>query len=565
MTPVPFVQRAVLHQPGRVLALVAAAALVACGGGGGGAPAAPSGVTVSGVAATGLALANATVDLKCASGTGTATTREDGGYDVTVTDGALPCIVRVTGTADGAQVTLHSLASGSGSTATANVTPLTELLLARATGSVPSGLFESFSAGNAPTVEALATARTELLTQLSTVVGRDLTAIEDPFTTALVADVAGDTGRGNAYDDALEALKASVPVAALPALVGQVASTVGTGAPVTLAEVITNVSRGTLANCPAALSGKYRLVEYTGAIDEVEFRFGTTNTLGDGTPIVPSSTQPCEFTVDATTMVIGSAGAGVFRDPERVGYIFPVQSHRLADVVGDWDFLESGIEETNLGRHFVGRMNFSATGAATVCEFDVMGNSFASCMPDDETVTIAQGTDGGFVLSYGSDRSPVYGYRAPNGALTLFGSNNPNHVTEPGSFRTHFVLTRPQVARTQTVGSVVRYWEFQQLYVANADTALNGTLSTSGTADQLSVTAASETSVTRTRASDSRVDTLALNRPITGLRFRAPVPGLASVFVRQLPGLDIGVAIDNAPAHFYVITVQQRPAATVQP
>jgi hypothetical protein len=93
--------------------------LVACGGSdSSGGP--PSG-TISGTAAVGTALANATVQLSCKNGSGSTTTNSNGAYTVTFGfDG--PCAI----TASGGGVTLYSFAAGTG---TFNVTPLTELLL----------------------------------------------------------------------------------------------------------------------------------------------------------------------------------------------------------------------------------------------------------------------------------------------------------------------------------------------------------------------------------------------------------------------------------------------------
>ena len=55
-------------------------------------------MTISGTAATGLALADSAVEVKCAQGAGTATTDANGAYSLVIPDAALPCIVKVTGT-----------------------------------------------------------------------------------------------------------------------------------------------------------------------------------------------------------------------------------------------------------------------------------------------------------------------------------------------------------------------------------------------------------------------------------------------------------------------------------
>ncbi|SDF95827.1 hypothetical protein [Paraburkholderia phenazinium] len=102
-------------------AAFAASALVACGGGG----ASPEG-TVSGTAAVGAALANATIQLSCKNGSGSATANANGAYSATFQfDG--PCTI----TATSGAITVQSFASGSG---TFNVTPLTQLLLSYLAG-----------------------------------------------------------------------------------------------------------------------------------------------------------------------------------------------------------------------------------------------------------------------------------------------------------------------------------------------------------------------------------------------------------------------------------------------
>ena len=115
----------------------AAAALVGCGGGGS-APATgttSTPLTLTGTAATGAALAGRPVDAKCATGTGTATSATAGTYTISVTDGVLPCALRITA-ADG--TVLYSVASGAGSSAVANINPVTHLVVAALTGADPA-------------------------------------------------------------------------------------------------------------------------------------------------------------------------------------------------------------------------------------------------------------------------------------------------------------------------------------------------------------------------------------------------------------------------------------------
>lgn len=128
---------------------LAAIALTACGGGSGSStgssistpltpatPVTPANLTVSGTVSTGTSnIASAAVDSKCATGTGSTTvTASTGGYGITIAGGKLPCMLRAT-LADG--TSLHTYATTGTDAATANLTPLTELVVAQVTGSTP--------------------------------------------------------------------------------------------------------------------------------------------------------------------------------------------------------------------------------------------------------------------------------------------------------------------------------------------------------------------------------------------------------------------------------------------
>ncbi len=106
------------------LVLGGSALLAACGGGGGGSDGG-SALTLKGTAATGAPLVGA-VTATCKSGTGTATSNLDGSFAVVVNGGVGPCLLAITPTGG---ATLYSVTSGSGATQTANITPMTNLLV----------------------------------------------------------------------------------------------------------------------------------------------------------------------------------------------------------------------------------------------------------------------------------------------------------------------------------------------------------------------------------------------------------------------------------------------------
>jgi len=74
------------------------------------------------VAATGAAIGGKTVEAKCSAGTGSATSNADGSYSISVTSGSLPCVLKV---APASGPALYSVATGSGSSAVANISPVT--------------------------------------------------------------------------------------------------------------------------------------------------------------------------------------------------------------------------------------------------------------------------------------------------------------------------------------------------------------------------------------------------------------------------------------------------------
>ncbi len=155
------------------LGVITAAVLAACGAGGGDHGGGAS-VTLDGLAATGAPMANAAVAARCVSGGGSTSSAADGTFTVTLADPALPCLVQVR--RDG--LTLHGFAAQGGRV---NVTPLTELLVARAIGGDPAQAFAGFDAARAAVLQAaLDAARTYVQEQASALAGGLITG--DPLT-----------------------------------------------------------------------------------------------------------------------------------------------------------------------------------------------------------------------------------------------------------------------------------------------------------------------------------------------------------------------------------------------
>ncbi len=196
--------KAIQNKLGLIAICVGALTLVACGGDSATVP-----LTLRGVAATGLAIDGGSVDVRCVSGTGTATTLANGSYTVNVQNGQGPCLVTVTKGA----VVLRSISprSTTGS-AVVNVTPFSNaivdaLVVAKGAGSV-TGLINS---ATAPSNTELTAAVTAVVTQINVAL---VAAGEPPLAAntdllsspTYVAATATAPGIGDATDKALDFL-----------------------------------------------------------------------------------------------------------------------------------------------------------------------------------------------------------------------------------------------------------------------------------------------------------------------------------------------------------------------
>ncbi len=190
-----------------ITALLVGFILTGCGGGssssGGSTPATTS---LSGTAAVGFAVANGTVNIKCASSTSIAssTTSASGAIQATLSGQTLPCAIQVSGgTINSVANTTnyHSIATSAGNV---NVTPLTDLLIANLAGTAtPSAWFASLTTTQLAAIAAgqVTTATTNVKTALG--LTTQLAGI-DPITTVFTPT------NDNVMDNTLEALQTAI-------------------------------------------------------------------------------------------------------------------------------------------------------------------------------------------------------------------------------------------------------------------------------------------------------------------------------------------------------------------
>lgn len=477
------------HLAPTALALTLTLALAACGGGSDGSTpdavpeVVPTLQTLTGTAATGAALAAAPVEAKCSGGSGSATTGADGVFTVSnlPSGTALPCVLKVTGPGGA----LFSVATGSGASAVANLTPVTTLAVAHLTGDNTASYYAGFDASAAA---ALTTTQVQASVAAVKAVlaasGVDLGST-DVLAGPLVA--ASVSTAGNAYDQALDALNAKL--AAAGTTLAEVATSLAAANPAPIGgsrPTLSNVAslpadlllKPRASNCAALRSGSYRSIDLedattqdypqgggyptlTTVIDAATLK--VTDDVGHETlTLVPAG--DCRYTIDDgvgtgpdAEVIVTGAGVILVRYLSdnvngiwRASVLVPVQSHTLAELAGDWNTL--GFDRSSDDQPHVLRTDtatLSATGAIsglTSCSGLATG-----CASETTTTQVTADGSGGFHLQGDGWRDRLWAYRAGGGELMLIGQNANGVVS---------FFTRKQARVLPAVGDVSEGWQF---------------------------------------------------------------------------------------------------------
>lgn len=180
-----------------------AMAIAGCGGGGGGGapgPAPAPGDKVSGLAAVGAPVTGAQVVLRCANGvTGQTTTDAEGRWALELSNPQFPCLATLSNSTSHPGVTLRSIAQDTGHV---NITPLTELVLARAAKQTSSSLDDISGSALLELASSLEVAQSDVITIL---VAQGFPASDLAVFTGQFAATKGDS-----YDDLLEQIAISL-------------------------------------------------------------------------------------------------------------------------------------------------------------------------------------------------------------------------------------------------------------------------------------------------------------------------------------------------------------------
>jgi hypothetical protein len=537
-----------------LFSVVAAAALSACGGGGDDAPApggtTPINVNVSGTAAVGAAIAGATVNVKCATGSGSATTGADGSFSLTVQNAVRPCVLEVAAPGGG---TLHSLiASGTGTDVVANITPLSELMVATLAGGSAADFYSTFdSAAQAKvTTDGVTGARDAVIVALSGVV--DLTGV-DPIQDSLQA--ANGSTAGNELDQKLDALGDALSAAQVSLADVSAAIAANPSAPAPVQTILQPAA----TSCAGLRTGAYRLVELTSNLSEVvqidAAAMTFTNADGSSEPIFDQGN--CRFTVteDANpgVLTVSKSGVAVVRDGGggtlgKAMLLLPEQSMPVSELAGTWHAL--GFERFGGPLQTVAAtMTIDATGKI-VAGSDCDGLQACVAWPDDEVgQSFTASTSGGFELFDGDSATRMFAFKTADGQTSLVFMHADGFV----------FATRNQARPLPAVGLLRTIW----------DTSINnaGILSMplSMTTEVLSVDSVAGT-YSRQRSSDLRIDYWNANQPRAGLGHRvansSTINGVAQthplVLGMILPGTGVSLGATLNPANaFFSLVVEQ--------
>ena len=566
--------------------------LAACGSGSDSsddAPGSPSpaeaSLTLSGTAATGLAIAGQPVSAKCNGGDGDAMTNEDGSYTITVEgDASLPCTLRVT-THDG-QV-LHSLAIGTGSTARANITPVSELIVARLAGGDPAAFFDGFDAGTAGALssESVQAAAAAIVATLKNA-GVDLGDVDVLGGELVAATSAG--AAGNDFDRALDVLRDALASSqtTLAQLVGAVvqaaprSTQVSSGVPSLPAELLL---RKADANCPSLRSATYRLLmpmdnEEAGRATTLVFDADSSSASFPNLPDAPASTTfradgRCKYVVDFDgaegRLAVSAAGVGILSLPGdlgrfHTGLMFPEQTIPVSGLAGDWNSLEWEREDAGLFTALSTEFTITADGVLTNMK-DCPGPRFDACEIEDagEAETFEAHPAGGYRLvnqAY-QDGARVFAYRAGGGELMIAAVDPTNTLV---------LATRKRAAGLPEVGDSMANFAFA---IKRDGTVHNGSAGMIGDwipgeidSSDWTVSARDEAtgSFVRTNAAGTRSQTFRVDTPREGFMQRESSDNGSEMAFLSFRGMGFTALTRTAIDGFFMLSVAKSAQAASQ-
>ncbi|MCA0175330.1 MAG: hypothetical protein LCH73_03425 [Proteobacteria bacterium] len=459
----------------RTLAALPLAALAACGSGGDDNPTEPpTAMTIQGFVAQSEALSGAAIEARCATGSGQATSNADGSYQLAVSDGAGPCLVRAA-TPDGGHV--YGMAA-SGSSPQVQLNFVTTLIVAQMTATDPDTFWSAIQPA-ALSQEAAAAGSAAVLSLLADG-GAPLTQVADPLNGAIQPHQGSSAG--DSYGEYLYTLPTTLATAGTtqPALVSAV---------VTLAQASTPAGTSLVPSLPPALllrapasgcaslrTGSYRLVlahdgTSTPATERIAVDAAAMTLVNERGDTMPLTDQGgCRFTANqdaglSAELAVSAAGLVAVRWGTPVGFragvMLPEQTIALADLAGEWNNIAMDRTDADNTPHLTRvTITLDAGGLLTTLSHCDPINGSCLNMPGDgpvPSVVYTTNPAGGFDVTNTPDgwADRAFAYRAGGGELVAVGLSPSGHLS---------LATRKADVALPAVGAVIQGWDVADVF-----------------------------------------------------------------------------------------------------
>jgi hypothetical protein len=471
-------------------------------------------------------------------------------------------VLRVT---DAGGAMLHSVVAGSGggSSIRVNISPLTELVVASASGVTPAAYFDGASSATTLSAANLAQGVDSVRALLAGVV--DLSGV-DPLSDTLVAASPGVAG--NALDQQIDAAVAALDAAGLDVADASAAIVANPQS----ADVPKSALQPVASDCSRARSGKYRMLDasepdprWRAHLLDVDM-LAMTVTNQDGVTLPFTSLGGCKYSIEddegTNTVLVAPSGVLVvntlhFDNSRSITIGLPEQVLPLSEMAGTWNLVGWDPASGIATQGFVAQTDELVVNAAgeITAHSECVGRQPCQADPGPLGKFVANSTAGGYdYQEQGSVNGRAFLFKTVAGASLGVVVLNDGQVV---------VLSRKQaVAALPAVNSQSFFW----------DLTLSGNGSVSNFAeDVVTITAVDPATqvVTRIRGSDARVDSFAYDSPRDGLRYRAANSctrnGVAvnCPEVVQLPlqgiGITLSASVSNNPATSFLSVSIGRP------
>lgn len=220
--------------------------------------------SISGVGLIGAAIVDGAVAVKCKSGNGSAVTKIDGSFSLSVVNGQKPCLLQIKDPIS--NILIHSLLESESVTNVANISPVTDLVVANVLGQSPSDAFRQFDT----TIQTKLTAQNvsialQVVKAATASLGSDVDMSSVDILKGSIVAKQGNIA-GDATDKKIDALMSAL--ASSDKKISELSDQIKTATTSSAATAFKNVlgeAVYSLDKCPAARSGDIWTIDFKGS------------------------------------------------------------------------------------------------------------------------------------------------------------------------------------------------------------------------------------------------------------------------------------------------------------